>query len=47
MFSSNNSSSNENPKVLTKRSSTLFLNEHRNKNKVTYKNYIYKNKFRY
>ena len=40
MFSSNNLSSNENPKVLIKRRSTLFLNEHRNKNKVTYKNYI-------
>ena len=33
MSSSNNSSSNDTPKILKKKS-TLFLNEHRNKNKV-------------
>ena len=47
MSSSNNSSSNDNPKILKKRS-TLFLNEHRNKNKVNnkYKKiYIYINNY--
>ena len=42
MSSSNNSSSTDNPKILKKRP-TLFLNEHRNKNKVNnkYKKKIY------
>ena len=43
MSSSNNSSSNDNPKILKKRP-TLFLNEHRNKNKVNNK---YKKKYIY
>ena len=34
MSSSNHSSSTENPKVLLKKKSTIFLNEHRNINKV-------------
>ena len=34
MSSSNHSSSTENPRILLKKKSTIFLNEHKNKSKV-------------